>query len=148
MSRATRSSDVEVEQRRHARRRRRATAGFTLIEVLVALSILAVSLAAIGSLIAVTVRGARSMPARLALVETARAIMTGLPDRDALEIGNFSGELAGHRWRVDVLPFFSNFSDPQKPSVWMPQTVVVRVESPSGRIVQLNTVRIRRRSAQ
>ena len=145
MSRATSFSGVKANSR--ARRRRRATAGFTLIEVLIALSILAVSLTAIGSLIAVTVRGARSMPARLALVETARAVMTGLPDRDALELGNFSGELAGHRWRVDVLPFVSNFVDPQKPNAWIPETVVVRVESPSGRIVQLNTVRIRRRSA-
>ncbi len=131
-----------------APQRRSAIEGFTLIEVLVALSIVAVSLAAIGSLIAVTVRGARSMPARLALVETARAIMTGLPDRDELTIGNFSGELADHRWRVDVLPFFADFIDPQKPGVWTPQTVVVRVQSPDGRIVQINTVRIRRASAQ
>jgi len=63
---------------------RRAARGFTLIEVLVALSVVTVALGAIGSLIAVTVRGARSMPARLALVETARAVVTGLPDRDAL----------------------------------------------------------------
>ena len=122
--------------------------GFTLIEVLVALSVLAVTLAAIGSLIAVTVRGARSIPSRVALIETARAIMTGLPDRDALTIGNFSGELAGHRWRVDVLPFLGNLVDPQQPQVWTPQTVIVRVQSPTGQIMQLNTVRIRRKADQ
>src|SRR5215813_12469722 len=84
--------------RRHAR-------GFTLIEVLVALSVVAISLAAIGSLIAVTTRGARAVGLHLTLVETARAIITGLPDRDQLEFGNLAGESAGHRWRVDVLPF-------------------------------------------
>ena len=44
--------------------RRRAVAGFTLIEVLVALSVVAVALAAIGSLIATTVRGTRSIDRR------------------------------------------------------------------------------------
>ena len=128
--------------------KRRGTEGFTLIEVLVALSVVAVTLAAIGSLIAVTVRGARAVPARLSLIETARAVMTGLPDRDALTVGSFSGELAGHRWRVDVLPFLGNLIDPQQPNNWTPVTVIVRVQSPSGQIVQLNTVRVQRKRTQ
>ena len=125
----------------------RGTEGFTLIEVLVALSVVAVTLAAIGSLIAVTTRGARAVSGHLALVETARAIMTGLPDRCELGPGNFSGETAGHRWRVDVLPFYADFVDPQK-TEWVPQTVVVRVQSPSGPILQINTVRLRRVQVQ
>ena len=128
-------------------RRTRGTEGFTLIEVLVALSVVAVTLSAIGSLIAVTIRGARSVSGHLALVETARAIMTGLPERGELGPGNFSGEAGGHRWRVDVLPFYADFVDPQKTD-WIPQTVVVRVQSPSGPILQINTVRLRRVQAQ
>ena len=128
-------------------KRTRGTEGFTLIEVLVALSVVAVTLAAIGSLIAVTTRGARAVSGHLALVETARAIMTGLPERGELGPGNFSGETAGHRWRVDVLPFYADFVDPQK-TEWVPQTVVVRVQSPSGPILQINTVRLRRVQAQ
>ena len=124
--------------------RRRAAAGFTLIEVLVALAVVAVSLSAIGSLIAVTVRGARSVGAHLALVETARGIVTGLPDRNDLAPGNLSGESAGYRWRVDVLPFYADFVDPAQSS-YLPQTVVVRVQSPSGKVLQLNTVRLRRK---
>jgi general secretion pathway protein I len=127
---------------------RRATAGFTLIEVLVALSVVAISLAAIGSLIAVTSRGARAVGLHLTLVETARAIITGLPDRDQLAPGNFSGESAGHRWRVDVLPFYADFVDPRDPTIWMPQTVVVRVQSPGGKVLQVNTVRLRRKPSQ
>jgi general secretion pathway protein I len=119
--------------------------GFTLIEVLVALAVVATSLTAIGSLIGVTVRGVRSVGTHLALTETARGIMTGLPDRNDLKPGNFSGESAGYKWRVDVLPFAADFIDPD--SQWIPQTVVVRVQSPNGPVLQLDTVRLRRKVA-
>ena len=74
-------------------------------------------------------------------------ILTGMPGRDDLVPGNFSGEVSGHRWRVDVLPFYADFVDAQK-TEWVPQTVVVRVQSPSGPILQINTVRLRRVQAQ
>jgi general secretion pathway protein I len=125
--------------------RPRDDAGFTLIEVLVALSVVAVSLVTIGSLIATTVRGVRTLDRRLALAETARAVMTGLPSRQELPAGNMSGELAEHRWRVDVLPFVTDDPETQAKARWVPQTVVIRVQSPQGGILQLNTVRLRRR---
>jgi general secretion pathway protein I len=126
--------------------KRRAIAGFTLIEVLVALSVVAVSLAAIGSLIAVTTRGVRSIGGHLALVESTRTILTGMPDRDQLTFGNFSGQSVGHRWRVDVLPFQADFVTTEV-SPWIPETVVLRVQSPDGPILQVNTVRLRRSAA-
>ncbi|HEY3639857.1 MAG TPA: prepilin-type N-terminal cleavage/methylation domain-containing protein [Xanthobacteraceae bacterium] len=120
-------------------------AGFTLIEVLIALAIVSISLAAIGSLMASTIRTMRSIDQRFALVETARAIETGLPGRADLT-GSLAGDLAGHRWRVDVSPFIANFVDPRLPSPWVPQTVVIRVQSPGGAILQVNTVRLQRRT--
>jgi general secretion pathway protein I len=126
--------------------RGRAVAGFTLIEALVALALVAVALTAIGSLIATTIRGTRSIDQHLSLAETARAIEASLPGRSELKPGNFSGQTAGHRWRVDVLPFVSNFVDPRLPTQWVPQTVVVGVQSPSGPILQIHTVRLRRRT--
>ena len=122
-------------------------AGFTLVEVLVALSVVAVSLAAIGSLIAVTTRGVRAVGGHLDLVETTRTIFTGLPDRNQLVPGNLAGEIGGHRWRADVLPFYADFVDPQTGN-WIPQTVLLRVQSPTGPILQVNTVRLRRRPTQ
>jgi general secretion pathway protein I len=120
-------------------------AGFTLIEVLIALAVVSISLAAIGSLVAETARATRSIDQRFALVETARAIETGLPNRGGL-IGGLSGDLGGHRWRVDVAPFLANFVDLRLPSPWVPQTVVIRVQAPGGAILQVNTVRLRRRT--
>jgi general secretion pathway protein I len=124
--------------------RRDAVAGFTLIEVLVALSVVAVSLAAIGSLIATTVRGVRTLDRRVALVETTRAVMSGLPGRDELASGNMSGALAGHRWRVDVSPIIVEEVDPSGAGPWTPYSVVVRVQGASGSLLQVNTVRLRR----
>jgi general secretion pathway protein I len=123
---------------------RHGTAGFTIIEVLVALAVAAVLLAAIGSLIASSVRGARMLEQHVALVETARAIEAGLPKRDELAPGTLSGELAGHRWRVEVAPTID--AGPDSATAWLPQAVVITVRSPAGSVLQLNTVRLRRRS--
>jgi len=113
--------------------------------VVIALAVIAVALAAIGALIATTVRGARSIDTKLMLIETARAIETALPDRQTFKPGNFSGEMSGHRWRVDVLPFTFTNVDPRLPTPWVPLTVVVRIQSPNGPVLQMNTVRLRRR---
>ena len=79
-------------------RSRAAEEGFTLIEALVALAIVAASLASIGALIATTARGTRSIEQRLLRLEAARVALTALPDRDQLAPGGVSGELDGHRW--------------------------------------------------
>ena len=121
----------------------RDSAGFTLIEVLIALAVLAISLTAIGSLMAATIRGTRSIEQHLALVETTRAIETGLPARGDLA-GSLAGEIAGYRWRVDVGPFVAGFVDPRVATPWVPRTVIVRVQSPTGSVMQIETVRLRR----
>jgi general secretion pathway protein I len=128
--------------------RGRGRAGFTLIEVVVALALVAVALTAIGSLIATTIRGTRSLDQHLSLAETARAIEAALPSRDMLPAGSLTGEMAGHRWRIDVLPFRASFVDPRLPSPWLPQTVVITVRAPDGPVLQINTVRLQRRPEQ
>src|SRR5215475_10660792 len=77
-----------------------STSGFTLLEVLVALAIVAIGLASIGSLVANSVRGVQSIEGHLTRLETARAVMAALPDRDQLESGTLTGTIADHSWQV------------------------------------------------
>jgi general secretion pathway protein I len=118
--------------------------GFTLIEALAALAIVAVALTAIGMLVGANIRATRSLGNRLALLETTRAILAGLPARSELELGRMSGEVADHRWRIDVIPFSADFVDPGRPSPWIPQSVVLRVQAPTGEILRVDTVRLHR----
>jgi general secretion pathway protein I len=122
--------------------------GFTMIEALVALALVAVMLTAIESLVASTARGTRSLEQHVALVETARLIGTSLPSRKELAAGELDGELLAHRWRADVSPYFGGGSAPIEGSPWIPQTVLLRVQAPSGAILTVASVRLQKRTAQ
>jgi general secretion pathway protein I len=113
--------------------------------VLVALAVIAVVLTALGSLIAASVRGARALDQHLVLIETARAVETGLPDRADLKPGTLTGEVAGQRWRVDVRPTGAIDIDPRRPTPWIPLSVVISVQTQAGSVLQVNTVRLRPR---
>jgi len=122
-------------------------AGFTVIEVLVALVLVATSLAAIGSLMATTMRGVRSLEQHVALIESARAVTAGLPLHGQLVPGALSGETSGHRWRVDVSPWTGGGVAVLADSPWIPQLIAIQVQSPSGAILNLRTVRLQKRPA-
>jgi len=123
----------------------RSTAGFTIIEALVALAVVAAALAAIGSLVATSTRGAGALERHVALIETARAVLAALPPRDQLAPGSVSGERAGHRWRLDVAPLAAAGARSPGPLApqWVPEIVTVSVRSPSGATMTLQTVRLR-----
>jgi general secretion pathway protein I len=127
-----------------ARRSRAGCDGFTLIEVLIALVVVSISLAALGQLMASNRRVASSLDTHLSLVETARGIETALPDRAAL-VGNMAGESGDYRWGVFVRPFVSNLVDPNLATPWLPQAVAIRVQSPEGVSIQVDTVRLQAR---
>jgi general secretion pathway protein I len=122
----------------------RASAGFTLIEVVVTLAVIAVILLSVGSLVSVAVRGSHALDDHLVLVETARAIEVGLPDRNSLTIGTLSGERGGQLWRVDVQPF-PGVLDAQALTPWVPLMASITVQTPSGRRFTITTVRLGRR---
>jgi general secretion pathway protein I len=127
-----------------ARKSRAGCDGFTLIEVLIALVVVSISLAALGQLMASNRRVASSLDTHLSLVETARGIETALPDRAAL-VGNMAGESGDYRWGVFVRPFVSNLVDPNLATPWLPQAVAIRVQSPEGVSIQVDTVRLQAR---
>jgi general secretion pathway protein I len=133
----------------------RGTAGFTLIEVLVAIAVLAVVLGAIGAVVGNTVRTIRSVDRRLPLLETAQSLIASLPARNALQPGTQSGTSGEFRWRIDAVLLNSNVPDnnaaaalsaaatgtPPKVS-WTPLAITVRVQGSEGPPVRLDTVRL------
>ena len=133
-------------RRKICRRRGRASSGFTLVEVLVTLAVLAISLGAIGSLMSANMRAVGALERHLSLTETGRALWTALPDRNGPAIESLSGELAGQRWRLIGQPYADGFVDKASPSPWEPRFVTLRVLSPTGAMLQIETVRLQRRA--
>jgi general secretion pathway protein I len=118
-------------------------AGFTLIEALVALAIVAAVLGSIGAVIATTAKGTRGIDQRLALSGVAETILASLPARTLLKPGRQSGETAGHRWRIDVSPMnVAVASDAPQTGRFVPLAVTMRVQAPGGPAMQVTTVRL------
>ena len=121
---------------------RRGTAGFTLIEALAALAVMGAGLAAIGPLASSSLRAGLYAERHLAEIETARKIMAGMPSREALPVGRLTGALDAHDWRIDstLIGAPALVGD----AIWTPQRIEVLVRSPSGAMLKIDTVRLRR----
>jgi general secretion pathway protein I len=127
----------------------RGDAGFTIIEVLIALAIVAVSVVAIGSVMATNVRGVRSLEQHVALMQAARTVMTAaIPARAKLGPGALSGQSDDYRWTIDVGPLGRDWAVPGAEMAWVPELVRVRVRSPSGAVSDIRTVRLVHRPAE
>ena len=118
-------------------------AGFTILEVLVAITIVVTALAAIGLLTGASTRGVRSLEQHVALVEVTRSVFAGLPSPNQLSSNEAAGELSGSRWRMGVSPFVGTAVVPDSP--WVPVRVSIRVQSPSGAALDLETIRLQRK---
>jgi general secretion pathway protein I len=121
------------------------SAGFTLIEILVTLAVAAFCLAAIGSLMSGNLRGSGRIEQHIALVETVRAVETGLPDRASLAAGTLSGDMHGLAWAVDIAPLAVEAINPRAAKIWAPQVIAVTVQAPSGAVAQIETIRLVKR---
>jgi general secretion pathway protein I len=124
-------------------------AGFTIIEVLIALAVVAVSVVAIGSVMSTNVRGVRLLEQHVTLMQTARSIMTtGIPPRAELGPGALSGQIDGYQWKIDIGPLGEGWAVPGADVAWIPALVRVRVRSASGAVSDLRTVRLMHRPPQ
>jgi general secretion pathway protein I len=126
----------------------RRSAGFTLVEALAALTIMAIGMAAIGELSNTSLRSGLYFERHLAEIETARKIVAGLPAREDLRDGSLSGILDSHRWRIDAAPFLNALAPVNAASDWRPQLVVLRVRAPTGGEVEIDTIRLHKRASQ
>jgi general secretion pathway protein I len=122
--------------------------GFTLIEALVALAIIAAVLSSIGGVIATTVKGSRSIDQRLALTGAAETLLASVPARNLLKPGRQTGELAGHRWRIDVAPLNVAVQAVPQTSPFVPLVVTMALQVPGGPAISVTTVRLVPRVAE
>lgn len=125
---------------------RGGTAGFTLIEALAALAVMGAGLAAIGTLASTSLRADLYTGRHLAAVETARKVMAGMPSREALSPGSLTGVLDAHDWRIDtaLIGAPAVVGD----TLWTPQRIEVSIRSPSGALLKVDTIRLRRQAAK
>jgi general secretion pathway protein I len=110
--------------------------------VLVALAIVAAVLSSIGAVIGTTVKGTRSIDQRLALTGAAETLLAQLPARNLLKPGTQYGELAGHRWRIDVAPLNVAAQEVTATSRFVPLAVSLLMQAPGGPAIQITTVRL------
>ena len=121
----------------------RPDAGFTILEVLIALAVVAVAIIAIGSVMSTNARGVRALENHVALIETAQTVLaTELPSRKQLAPGTLAGQTRDYSWQIDVSPLGGGWTVDNANVAWLPELVRLRVRSPSGATINLETVRL------
>ena len=119
------------------------SAGFTILEVLIALAVIAVSIVAIGSVMSTNVRGVRTLEQHVTLMQAVRTIAAPeVPSREKIGFGTWSGRTSDHQWRIDVSPMGEEWAATGSDVAWIPALVRVQVRSPSGAVTDLRTVRL------
>jgi general secretion pathway protein I len=120
-----------------------AAAGFTIIEVLIALAVVAVSIVAIGSVMSTNIRGVRSLEQHVTLMQTARSVMAAnVPSRAEIGVGSWSGKTNDHQWKIDVGPMGNEWVAAGEKAAWIPALVRIQVRSPTGAVMDFSTVRL------
>ena len=119
-------------------------AGFTILEVLIAIAVVTIVLSAIGSVVASTTRGVRSLEQHVVLMQTARSVAAGLRSHEPVATSQLSGEMFGNRWQIGTSPLLDGPVVVDSQSTWIPRMVKTRVQSPSGVVVGLDSIRLQR----
>jgi general secretion pathway protein I len=127
----------------------RSDSGYLVLEVLVALAVFAVSIVAIGSVMSTNARGVQALERHVALMQTAQMVLaTAIPPRKEIAPGVRSGQILDFRWQADIGPVAGGWTVDNADVAWIPQLVKIRVRSPSGATVDLETVRLMHKPQQ
>lgn len=131
----------------HSRSMLSGRAGFTLVEVLVAFTILALVMVVVQRGVLTAVGGTQRADRRIEAELVARTLMTA-PLADGLATGMASsGQLNGYDWTIRLeqinLPFATNVTTDGKAPEWMPQKMIIHVSDPRGGLAAVTTETIR-----
>lgn len=120
-------------------------AGFTLIEVLVALTIVSVSIIAIGAVVSRNAASVRKLEQHVTLVTDMRlALATALADRSRLQPGVSDQRSGSGSVVLQIRPLGGDWNEPAGQTGWIPEAVTLRVKTGSGAIADVQTVRLAR----
>jgi general secretion pathway protein I len=107
---------------------RRVQAGFSLLEVLVAFSVLALSLGVLLQIFSTAMRGVDLAGQYSEAVLLAESRLASVGSAIPLEAGNYVGDDAGYRWQVSLAPYADPLSDANLTNPGAPEPLQVRVE--------------------
>ena len=121
----------------------RASDGFTLLEALIAITILALSLSALLSLYSTGLRGVASIDDHMRARLLAQSVMAELSYDRGLRPGRVQGHSDPFTWSLTVTPFEE--AEPSRQSTpWSLHHLAVTVSWPHGRQIELQTLRMLR----
>lgn len=113
-------------------------AGFTLLEALVALTLLVVFASAVGPHLSQARRIMANAEGRVAAQVLLRSLINAPFDRSSL--ASASGETSGLGWRVDTEP--AAVVRRQAQSIWLTYRVVASVTWAPGQVIMAETIRL------
>jgi prepilin-type N-terminal cleavage/methylation domain-containing protein len=118
-------------------------AGFTLIEVLVALAVCGALVAAMSPIFGWNIMQSRLAETRLSMAAAERSLLEALPDRDKLKAGSASGSLGDIVWHMNVSPIRAREGDID--TSWLPYRINVQMLAPDGMTGGFETIRLGRK---
>jgi general secretion pathway protein I len=124
----------------------RAEAGFTLLEALIAIVILALSLSALLSLYSTGLRGVAAIDEHLRGRLLAQSLMAELTYDRALRPGRLQGRSEEFTWALSIAPFAEVEAARQQAgsNPWTLHQLTLTVSWPRGRRIELQTLRLLR----
>ena len=114
--------------RKRASRECSRSAGFTLLETLVALAICGLVIGTLAPMFAMNARRVRSVDDRLAVIGAGHRLLETLPSREQMTEGVRNGMMDGVRWRLEAtaLPLNSEVDQAQP---WIPYKLVIELSA-------------------